>query len=350
MGFCTYDAHMPAPSADTENLVGQTLFGTYMVTEKLGEGAMGNVYLAKQSQTGQRIAIKVLNAEAAQHQETVARFLREARVISMMTHPNVVRVFIFGETKGGISYMAMEHVDGMPLERVVRDQKMDEARAIDIAKQMLAAIGEAHDLGIMHRDLKPENVLLTTWRGRKDYVKILDFGIAKVQNANQQLTQMGIVYGTPAYMSPEQAQALEIDRRADIYSLGCMLYEMVSGVVPFDARTNLKILEMQAFQKPTPPSEHTDVSPRLEAIILQAMAKAPDNRFQTAQEMLDALEALDEPVDPAPPAGRAQDIPVSFHLLNDLALEKPWFWPAALIAVVGSVGFSMFLLLILALS
>ena len=111
-GFCTYDAHMPAPSTETEDLVGQTLFGTYTVTEKLGEGAMGNVYLAKQAQTGQRIAIKVLNAEAAQHQETVARFLREARVISMMTHPYVVRVFIFGETKSGISYMAMEQVDG----------------------------------------------------------------------------------------------------------------------------------------------------------------------------------------------------------------------------------------------
>ena len=336
---------MGTGQARDANLVGQKLFGTYTITEKLGEGAMGNVYLAKQSQTGQRIAIKLLNDEAAAHEETVARFLREARVISMMTHPNVVRVFIFGETSAGISYMAMEHVDGMPLDRIVRKEPLGEERALHITRQMLEAIGEAHDLGIMHRDLKPENVLLTTWRGQTDYVKILDFGIAKVQNANQQLTQTGIVYGTPAYMSPEQAQALEIDQRADLYSLGCMLYEMVTGQIPFDAKSNLKILEMQAFQQPTPPSELGEVSPRLENIILKAMAKHPENRYQTAQEMLDALKALDEPAPEPEP-----DLPVTAQMLNDLATTKPWFWPVVLLTVFGSVGFSMFLLLILILS
>ncbi len=339
------------------DLIGQKLFGTYTITEKLGEGAMGNVYLAKQSQTGQRIAIKLLNEEAAAHEETVARFLREARVISMMTHPNVVRVFIFGETASGISYMAMEHVDGMPLERAVRGKALEERRAIHITRQILEAIGEAHDLGIMHRDLKPENVLLTTWRGQQDYVKILDFGIAKVSNANQQLTQTGIVYGTPAYMSPEQAQALEIDRRADLYSLGCMLYEMVTGQIPFDAKSNLKILEMQAFQEPTPPSQIAPVAPALENIILRAMAKNPENRFQTAQDMLDALDALDAPKKKvAAPAAAAldADLPVTFRMLNDFAnqaaAQKPWFWPVVLLVVAGAIGFSLFLLLILALS
>lgn len=331
---------MSTQTAQTHDLVGQKLFGTYTITEKLGEGAMGDVYLAKQAQTGQRIAIKVLNQEAQQHHETVQRFLREARVISMLTHPNVVRVFIFGETPSGESYMAMEFVDGMPLERIVRGTPLDEERTIDISKQILGAIGEAHDLGIMHRDLKPENILLTEHRGQRDFVKILDFGIAKVQNANQQLTQSGIVYGTPAYMSPEQAQALEIDRRADIYSLGCMMYEMVTGQIPFDAKTALKILEMQAFREPKYPSELAAVSPGLENIILKAMAKNVENRFQSAQEMLDALESLGKEPEPVTP-----DLPVTFQTLNDLAQRETWFWPAVF-GVIALFAISSFVFLI----
>jgi serine/threonine-protein kinase len=331
-------------ASEQPNLLGQKLFGTYTITDKLGEGAMGSVYLAKQGQTGQRIAIKLLNEEAQRDHETVQRFLREARVISMLNHPNVVRVFIFGETSTSISYMAMEYVDGIPLENIVRREPLDQDRVLDISRQMLGAIGEAHDLGIMHRDLKPENVLLTEHRGRRDFVKILDFGIAKVQNANQQLTQSGVVYGTPAYMSPEQAQALDIDARADLYSLGCMMYEMVTGRLPFDAKTALKILEMQAFREPKPPSEIVDVDGRLEAIILKAMAKAPENRYQTAQEMLEALDALEKP---AVPANRSEpqsaDIPVSFRSLNRLAEAKAWFWPA----VFGVIGVLSLLCLIL---
>lgn len=320
------------------DLIGQRLFGTYTVTEKLGQGAMGNVFLAQQSETGQRIAIKLLNEEAATNEETVARFLREARVISMLTHPNVVRVFIFGETPAGVTYMAMEHVDGVPLDRVVRNTPLAHDRVVRITRQMLGAIGEAHELGVMHRDLKPENVLLTTWRGEKDFVKILDFGIAKVQNANQQLTQTGIVYGTPAYMSPEQAQAHDIDRRADLYSLGCMMYEMATGKLPFDAKSNLKVLEMQAFQTPTPPSELAKVDPRLEAVILRAMAKKPDDRFQSAEEMLAALDALDAP---AP-----TNTPVSFQMLNDLAASTTWFWPVVLLTILGLAALCVLLLAI----
>ena len=331
-----------ATEAATEepNLLGQTLFGTYTITDKIGEGAMGAVYLAKQGQTGQRIAIKLLTREAQRDQETVQRFLREARVISMLTHPNVVRVFVFGETSTGVSYIAMEYVDGLPLENLVRREALSHDRMLDIIRQMLGAIAEAHELGIMHRDLKPENVLLTEHRGRKDFVKILDFGIAKVQNANQQLTQSGVVYGTPAYMSPEQAQALDIDARADIYSLGCMMYEMATGRLPFDAKTALKILEMQAFREPKPPSEWTEIDPRLEAIILKAMAKDPDERFQSAMEMLTAIDALDAPEEPE------VDIPVTFQSLNRMAETIPWFWPA----VLGAFGFLLVLCFVLMLA
>lgn len=331
----------PPPETPT-NLVGQKLFGTYTITEKLGEGAMGDVYLARQAQTGQRLAIKLLNAEAQKHAETVQRFLREARVISMMTHPNIVRVFIFGQTSSGVSYMAMEHVDGRTLETLVVEGPLSEERTVDISRQILDAIAEAHELGIMHRDLKPENVLLTEFRGRRDYVKILDFGIAKVQNANQQLTQAGVVYGTPAYMSPEQAQALDdIDHRADIYALGCMMYEMATGRLPFDAKTALKLLEMQAFAEPERPSAVGPVSPKLEAVIMKAMQKDPAERYQTANDMLEALEALNGRSS-AKPAGDA-DLPITFQSLNDLAATNAWVWPA----VFGTVMFFALLSFIL---
>ncbi len=329
---------MPAMSSLTADptMIGQTLFGTYTVTQKLGEGAMGDVYLAEQRKTGQRLAIKLLNDRALQDAETVARFHREARVISMLTHPNIVRVFIFGETRSGVPYMAMEHIDGTPMEQEVVRGPMPEERVKKIARQMLSAIGEAHDVGVMHRDLKPENVLLTEHRGQKDFVKILDFGIAKVANSKQQLTQSGIVYGTPAYMSPEQAQALDIDARSDIYSLGCMMYEMLTGKLPFDAKTALKILEMQAFATAEPIESFVSISPELARVVETAMRKEPEHRYQTAAKMLEALDAVDGKTDKPPE-------PTPFGQLTHLAQTQEMFWPA----VVGAFAFLVVLCFVL---
>ena len=168
---------------------------------------MGAVYLARQEDIEQDIAIKVLLREAAQSQEIVQRFYREAKVISMLTHPNIIRVFIFGRREG-LLYLAMEFVKGRELREDLRTgQPMDELRVIRIMKQACSALAEAHDLGIIHRDLKPDNILLTSFRGDNDFVKILDFGIAKITENNDsnqaKLTQAGIVYGTPEYLSPE---------------------------------------------------------------------------------------------------------------------------------------------------
>lgn len=325
-------ASKPSPPPE---LVGRTLFGTYRIKDRLGEGAMGTVYLAEQHMTKQRLALKVLHPHAASSAEIVQRFHREARVISLLTHPNVVRIFIYGATPEGVSYLAMEYVDGKPLTSILNRGKIDEARIVHIAKQICGAIGEAHALGIMHRDLKPDNVLLTEFRGTRDFVKILDFGIAKVQDAARQLTQAGIVYGTPAYMPPEQAKGLEVDSRADIYSLGCMLYEMATGRVPFDQKSILKVLEAQAFTEPTPPSQVAVVSPALEAIILKAMAKDKEQRFQSAGEMMEALDAVGR--------GNGSAKAVWSAKITELAQTAEWFWPA----VGGLIGLLAFTVVVL---
>ncbi|MGM0558938.1 MAG: serine/threonine protein kinase, partial [Myxococcota bacterium] len=286
------------------DLVGRRFFGEYTITKKLGEGGMGAVYLARQNSIDQMVALKVLHARAAESDEIVQRFHREAKVISMLTHPNIVRVFIFGRTEDDLLYLVMEFVEGMELrERLAQQGTLDELVAIKIIKQMCSALAEAHDLGIIHRDLKPDNVLLANFRGDKNFVKILDFGIAKLKQPDneepqQKLTQAGIVYGTPEYLSPEQAQALELDQRTDIYSLGCMLYELITGRVPFSAESPVQILTKHVFEDPPPPSKVAPgkVAPTMEKIILKAMAKDQDDRFNNALEMFDALGAREQEI------------------------------------------------------
>ncbi len=292
-----------AASIDTGDLVGESIFGEYTITSKLGEGGMGAVYLASQNSIDQKIAVKVLHQESAESDELVQRFHREARVVAMLTHPNIIRVFIFGRTQGGLLYLAMEFVEGETLRDLLDRGILDEMRVIKIMKQLCSGLSEAHDLGIIHRDLKPDNVLMTEWRGEKDFAKILDFGIAKLKQPDgskeqQKLTQAGIVYGTPEYLSPEQAQAIDLDHRTDIYSLGCMLYELMTGRVPFEETTPVKILTAHVFNEVEPPSKVAPdrVSPTMEKIILKAMAKEPGDRFQDALSMFEALVAREQEI------------------------------------------------------
>jgi len=283
------------------DMIGRVFFGEYTIIDRLGEGGMGAVYLAEQNQIDQKIALKVLHTESAESDEIIQRFHREAKVISMLSHPNIVRVFIFGRTEDDLLFLVMEFVDGHELrDDMISGEPLDELRAIKITKQICSAVAEAHDLGIIHRDLKPENILLTTHRGEDNFVKILDFGIAKIKYPDEQqgpqLTQAGIVYGTPEYLSPEQAQAEDLDQRTDIYSLGCMLYEMMTGQVPFSAQASVDVLKMQVFDDPTPPSEVADVAPTMENIILKAMEKDREDRYNNALEMFDDLVHREEEI------------------------------------------------------
>ena len=285
------------------DLVGRTFFGEYTIVKKLGEGGMGAVYLARQNAIDQSVALKVLHAKAAESDEIVQRFHREAKVISMLTHPNIVRVFIFGRTQDDLLYLVMEYVQGRELRARLEEQgTIEELLAIKIMKQTCSALAEAHDLGIIHRDLKPDNILLTEFRGEKNFVKILDFGIAKIKHPDgqpdQKLTQAGIVYGTPEYLSPEQAQALDLDQRTDIYSLGCILYELLTGRVPFQDKNPVQILSKHVFEEPPAPSEVAPgrIAPTMEKIILKAMAKDADDRFESAMTMFEALVAREREI------------------------------------------------------
>ncbi|QDG53923.1 serine/threonine protein kinase [Persicimonas caeni] len=280
--------------SDDNTIIGRTFFGEYRVVEKLGEGGNGAVYLARQRAIEQYIALKVLPGEQAATEEVIGRFHREARAISMLTHPNIVRVLIFGRTDDDLLCLAMEYVDGRDLRTAMAERDFDELRVIKVMKQICSAVFEAHELGIIHRDLTPENILLCEFRGEPDFVKILDFGLAKIRqpdDADPGLTRQGVVYGTPMYLSPEQGRADDVDWRTDIYSLGCILYELMVGVPPFDGAGPREIIAKQIAEEPVRLAEFVPerASETMQRIINRAMAKAPEDRFQTGLEMFDAL-------------------------------------------------------------
>jgi len=288
------------PSDPNDELIGRRLFGDYIIQKKLGEGGMGSVYLCSNEGIDQQIAVKVLHGHAAQSEELVQRFNREAKAICRLTHPNIIRVFIFGRTDDDLIYLAMEYVKGRPLRDVIYEAgHLSMPRAIAVMRQSLHALAEAHEMGIVHRDLKPDNIMLTDFRGVDEFVKVLDFGIAKVKEPDgktqQKLTQAGVVYGTPEYLSPEQAQAKELDGRSDLYSMGIILYEMVTGHVPFESQTAVAVLAMHVYDEPATPSSKADhpVHPGMERVIMKALAKNPDERYQTAMEFLGDLEAIE---------------------------------------------------------
>ena len=239
--FCPRDGSaLGTPSRG--DLVGQLIAGRYRVIEPLGQGAMGRVYLAEHVKMERRCAIKVMSPELVSDADAISRFNREATNASRIQHPNVATVYDFGESADGLVFLAMEFVPGEALSRICdREHALPAARAANIARQVADGLDAAHDLGIIHRDLKPDNIMIAQAKDGRDIVKIVDFGIAKgtQQGAagREALTRTGVVVGTLQYMSPEQLGGDPIDGRSDLYALGCMLYEALTGQVPFSAST-----------------------------------------------------------------------------------------------------------------
>ncbi len=287
---------------DYDKLVGQTLDGKYFVDQKIGEGGMGVVFAARHAVIERPLAIKVLKREVMRDTATIKRFVQEAQAASRIGHPNIVDVTDFGTTSDGMTYSVMEFVDGQTLGAALRKTSpFPPLRAIKIAAQISRALGAAHDKGVIHRDLKPENVFLIDRDGRPDFVKIVDFGIAKVAPspgsvAEPRLTRVGSVFGTPEYMAPEQAAGRgDTDGRVDVYALGVILYEMICGKVPHRGDTLVRTLAMQMLDPIEPPSKvrpDLAIPPELEQVIMTALAKNREQRYQTMGELLAALDRV----------------------------------------------------------
>lgn len=273
--------------AVSDTLIDTLFDGRYRIVRKLGSGGMATVYLAEDQELGRRVAIKILNERHANDDQFVERFRREAKNAAGLSHPNIVSIYDRGEAEGTY-YIAMEHLDGRNLKELIAARGPAPVRvAVDVARQTLAALAHAHKNGIVHRDIKPHNIMADGDRR----VKVTDFGIARA--GASQMTEAGSIVGTAQYLSPEQARGAHVDHRSDLYSVGVVLYEMLTGKVPFTGESPVEIAMKHLSDTPPPPSEVKDGLPReLDMIVMRALAKDPERRYQSAEEMSGDLERV----------------------------------------------------------
>jgi serine/threonine-protein kinase len=341
-----------SPLNPDDPLIGAVLAGRYVVKKRIGEGGMGLVYEGLHRDIDKQVAIKVLRDDLSRRPEVVARFRQEAKSASRIGHENIVDISDFGETTRGASYFVMEFLDGEDLGNVLgRDATVDAERACAIVLQCCRALSATHAKGIVHRDIKPENIFLTKRDGVDDFVKIVDFGIAKMSDIEmdgapgRKLTKTGMIFGTPEYMSPEQAAGKELDHRVDVYALGIILYECLAGRVPFEGDTFMGVLTQHLFAELPPIMEmnpNANVTPELELVIRKALAKDPDDRYQDTEELAEAVTcALDGRLSRAtvktPPSAFGRP---SLSYLAPVPRRKTprWVWAAVVSVGVAAIG------------
>jgi eukaryotic-like serine/threonine-protein kinase len=297
-------AKSDGPSDANDSWLGRTIAGRYKVEARLGEGGMGSVYRVEHTHMRKRLALKVLHREMTSQPEIVARFEREAMAAAHIEHPNVAGATDFGKLDDGTCFLVLEYVEGTSLRTQIDEGPLPQARAVHITVQILGALKRAHELGIVHRDLKPENIQLIEKDGDPDFVKVLDFGIARVpigsigashragDSVGPSLTRAGMVYGTPEYMAPEQALGQDVDGRSDQYAVGVMLFEMLTGKRPYDNKDKVALLG-QHVAGPIPSvkarAPEGAVAPSVNDVVTKMLAKSPSDRYEDAADAAEAL-------------------------------------------------------------
>jgi serine/threonine-protein kinase len=341
---------LDAPSRDRRDpYVGAVIDGRYKVETILGEGGMGVVYRCTHTIIGKKLALKVLRADLARDSEVTERFLNEAKSASAIGNPHIIDISDFGQFPDGSTYFVMEYLTGRALNRVgVDGQHMTMDRILKVARQLGEGLAAAHAQGIVHRDLKPDNIFLIERGADKEFVKILDFGIAKVSTAEGKLTRAGAVFGTPHYMSPEQAAGTSVDARGDVYSLGIILYELVSGKVPFDADNFMGVLTQHMYKAPqllaevTPDAELLPAG--LEAIVMKCLAKRPEQRYQSMEELVADVDKVMAGLRPNAARVAREDLTAPGSYYEDVdssrarAGKRRWAWIGAGLVVALAAG------------
>jgi eukaryotic-like serine/threonine-protein kinase len=264
--------------------VGKVIDGRYEIQQRVGEGGMGVVYRARQISIDRVIALKMLNQQMAGDPQWVQRFYNEAKACSRLQHPNTIRMFDFGQTSDGRLFMTMEFLDGMSLREALQKGPLAPQRVVKILIQCCASLAEAHSIGIIHRDIKPDNVFLLNMAGSPDFVKLLDFSVAKLLEGDRMKTQAGVVFGTPQYMSPEQGRGLPLDARSDLYALGILAFEMLNGNVPFHDDNPMTVIQMHLHAGVPPMPDSVPYS--VQQIVRRALEKDAGRRYQSSGEMM----------------------------------------------------------------
>ncbi len=298
--FCQKDGARLTAEGEEDPFLGKMLLDQFRIEEAIGAGGMGTVYRARQTSLNRDVAIKILHSELTRNPDAVRRFRREAKVATQLEHPNLVRVFLFGELPktddipdGGL-YLAMEYLDGRSMVDLMREEgPLPVPRALHLILQTAGAIGAAHAQGIVHRDVKPENIIVLKKHGDPDYVKVLDFGIARLLwGEHTALTQSGVIFGTARYISPEGASGEPTDARSDVYSLGVLAYQLLTGVTPFEASTPVAML-MKHIHEEAPDLRRMGLGSQVPAeiadVIMRCLAKNPDMRWDDASQLAAAL-------------------------------------------------------------
>ena len=289
----------PSHYEPADPLVGKMFDGRYEVVEKIGAGGMGAVYKARQIAMDRMVALKVIHPDQQADDVVVKRFFREMKTTSRIAHPNTVSVYDFGKSEDGEFFLAMELLDGKPLSALLEGGALEVDKVVPIAAQIATALSAAHKEHVIHRDLKPENIMILDVYGESNQVRVLDFGIATFAATSEEgpsarVTASGIMVGTPSYVSPEQIGGEELDARADLYSFGILLYEMVTGKLPFyDPQRPLRVLQMHMTEMPQRPSAiaEQEVPSWLDDLIMQLLAKYPDDRPENADDVARVLES-----------------------------------------------------------